>query len=151
MPGMSTRWRVVIVLGSIMVVGLATAAVVIPRVWRSGDAPKAAAREYLVAVQRNDFDTGYGLLCGRLRKAVSQERYAAQMDALNMVSPIVGFNVFFGLANPMAKDAKVNVDVGTTTRTFVKIATMRKEGGEWHWCGVTGVNQLGASKLDPRQ
>ena len=151
MPGMSTRWRVVIVLGCLAVVFVAAAIVFVPMFLRSGDAPKAAAEDYLDAVQANDFDRGYDLLCKRLSKALTKEQYESQIGRLNSAQPIMFVDAFFGLAAPMTKEARVNIDVATIATSHNKIAVMKKEGGDWRWCGTTGANSLGGASLDPRQ
>lgn len=151
MPAMSTRWRIVIVLGCVGIIFVVAAIVFVPQFLRSGDAPKAAAEEYMAAVQANDFDRGYGLLCNRLRKAVNKDQYQAQIGRLNSAQPIVVADAFFGLAAPMTKEARVNIEVVTTAQALNKIAVMQKEGGDWHWCGTTGANSLGGGSLDPRQ
>jgi hypothetical protein len=151
MPGMSTRWRIVIVLGCVAVVFVAAAIVFVPMFLRSGDAPKAAAEEYLDAVQANDLSGSYEMLCNRLRKAMTKEQYQAQISTLNSAQPIMFVDAFFGLAAPMTKEARVNIEVATIAASHDKIAVMQKEDGDWRWCGTTGANSFGGSKLDPRQ
>lgn len=126
------------------------AALTVRKLVHSGDAPRAAAEDYLGDLQRGDTSAAYDMLCRRLRRAMTREQYHELIWPLNAAQPIVTMNASFGFAAPRAKDASVGVEMTTNTGAFGFAAKMRREGGDWRWCGVVS-DQFGGSRLDPRQ
>lgn len=136
-PRSRPPWKLIIGIAALVVVGLGlVVAVAAPKIVHTVTGPADGANAYLRTLRDNDPAAGYQLLCDRLRTQGSEEAYATYLDRqAESTGRVVKYTVFSSHVSVGTPRGSAQFRVTTTKDTAVLVADMRKEDGEWHWCG----------------
>lgn len=130
----------------LVLVGVA-GAIVIPKIIDTVTAPVDAANDYLRGARIGGTVDSYDRLCSQIKNQLTYAEYRQEMAARIARSGRLlsydanGANHDFGQSR-----ATVDIDVVTSSAGSGRIeAVMRKEDGQWRWCGWTPLT--GSSRV----
>lgn len=122
--------------GAVLLVGVLTAAVVVPKVVDTFAGSIRGANTYLDALRDGRTRDAYDLLCAELRARRSYEDYLAAIESESSGERLVAFNANGANAEVGSDFTTVDIAIRTTNGNAAIQARMAKEDGDWRWCGA---------------
>ena len=132
------RWPWIAGAGALVAVLLLVVALVVVPVVKSSTASIDGANVYLRALRDGNTSDGFVRLCAELRAQASYDEYVRALAAeQDQTGRLISFNASRSTSEiGQGEEAIVAVNVKTTKGTGAIEARMRRESGQWRWCGA---------------
>lgn len=136
-PGKKSRrnlWIVLGVIGGVVVVGLIVIIAFVVFFFSTITAPADAVNDYLAALQKGDYETGYSYLCSSQQSTITESEFEAAIEAeISDVGKIESYNA--NHVNVTGSAATVSYDLKTSARSSpVRVTTGLVDEDGWKVC-----------------